>query len=102
MFTIKKKIRTFVAVFSVCFQIIFLFSCGESEPDPPKITGCNEFKYDGYTYGICDCRPGVKSFDCSSSVDNYKYTFHIECKNGCISSVVVKKGSNAEIVSPNQ
>jgi hypothetical protein len=80
--------KKIVRVSAIVAFIILLFSCEKN--DEPEIVGCNSVKYQGYTYTILGCEPGIASFDCTATQNGHTASFSITCSGGCISSVTVQ------------
>jgi hypothetical protein len=102
-----KGIRMALLFVSVVFFTLAVFlGCGKDdknggESDAPQIVGCNNVKYQGYTYSSLGCAPGIASFDTDISQNGHSASFHVTCSNGCIKTVSVRSGSASKtIVSP--
>lgn len=90
---------------SLLIAILFILSTGWlmqcSKDEEPEIVGCNSVKYKGHTYTNLGCAQGIRSFDVTITQEGHSASFHIECSNGCISSVKVTDGkSNKTITGP--
>ena len=79
----KTKLTIFLFLTLTLSSIaVLLLACSKNKE--PEVTGCNAFEHNGENYSNVGCAPGILSFDYRR---NDSPSFHIECSNGCISSV---------------
>lgn len=92
-----EKVKVAVTIILVCLlATVFSLTCSKDEK--PEIVGCNSVKYEGYTYTNIGCAPGIRSFDTTITQGGHTASFHIECSEGCVSSVTVTGGKT--VVGP--
>ena len=105
MRTLSRK-RRIVAVMGMAIAalVVVLLACGDDEKDKkdntPQVVGCDQVKYQGYTYTISGCQPGVASFDVTTNQNGHTASFHITCSSGCIASATVSSGPTGPITAP--
>jgi hypothetical protein len=101
VFTSPKILFTILAVIVIAAGLIVLWACGgdDKQDNTPQIVGCNQVRYQGYTFNLGagggGCQPGIASFDVTITQNGHTASFHIVCSGGCISSVTVLSGSPA-------
>jgi len=81
-----------LAVLVMLFGTIFFTTCkstvgpDDNDDGTASVVGCNQVSYQGFTYTITGCEPGVASFNVTITQSGHTASFRITCSGGCVSS----------------